>query len=78
MSKKAFEKVGDWKEWSRNPIRTGPNKVVEFKTGDYIKLAAHDDYWGGKSPEKTITFKAVPEVAARVAGLKGFFSVRNT
>jgi ABC-type transport system substrate-binding protein len=33
-------------------------------------LVAHDDYWGPKAPAKSITFKAVPEIAARIAGLK--------
>jgi peptide/nickel transport system substrate-binding protein len=70
VSRKAFEKVGDWQKWTLQTVASGPYKLVEFKTGDYIKLVAHDDYWGPKAPAKSITFKAVPEVAARIAGLK--------
>jgi peptide/nickel transport system substrate-binding protein len=70
ISKKAFLAAKDWDTWSRNIVCTGPYKLVELKTAVYIKLAAFDDYWGEKAPAKTITFKVVPEVAARIAGLK--------
>ncbi len=70
ISKKAFLAAKDWETWSRHVVGTGPYKIVKIKTGDYIKLAAFDGYWGGKPPAKTITFKVVPEVAARIAGLK--------
>lgn len=55
--------------FARNPVGTGPFKLDEWKDGDYIRLLAHDDYFGGKPTAKSITFKVVPEVAARVAGL---------
>jgi ABC-type transport system substrate-binding protein len=32
-------------------------------------LEAHDDYWGGTPPIKTLRFAVVPEVASRVNGL---------
>ncbi|MGD2273025.1 MAG: ABC transporter substrate-binding protein [Desulfobacterales bacterium] len=70
VSKKGFMAAKDWETWSRNAIGTGPYKIAELKTGDYIKLKAFDDYWGPKAPAKTVTFRAVPEVAARIAGLK--------
>jgi len=68
ISKKAFLTAKD--TWSRNIVCTGPYRLVEIKTDDYTKLAAFDDYWGETAPAKTITFKVVPEVAARIAGLK--------
>ncbi len=70
ISKKAFLAANDWESWSRNVVGTGPYKLVEIKTGDYIKLEAFDGYWGEKAPAKTITFKVVPEVSSRIAGLK--------
>ncbi len=51
------------------PIGTGPYKLAEYRAGEHIKLASHDDYHLGKPAAKTITFKAVPEVSARIAGL---------
>jgi len=70
VSKKGFMAAKDWDTWSRNTIGTGPYKIVELKTGDYIKLEAFDDYWGKRAPAKTVTFKVVPEVASRIAGLQ--------
>jgi peptide/nickel transport system substrate-binding protein len=70
VSKKAFLAAKDWDTWSRAVVASGPYKIVDIKTDDYIKLEAFDDYWGGRPPAKTLTFKVVPEVAARIAGLK--------
>lgn len=69
ISKKGYLDAGDWDKWSRNVIATGPYKLVEMKTGEYIKLEAFDGYWGEKAPAETVTFKVVPEVASRIAGL---------
>jgi len=69
ISKKAFLAAKDWNTWSRNVVCTGPYKLVELKTADYIKLAAFDGYWGKKAPAKTLTFKVVPEISSRIAGL---------
>ena len=70
ISKKAFLAAKDWETWSRNIICTGPYKLTELKTGDYIRLEAFADYWGEKAPVDSITFKSIPEVASRIAGLK--------
>lgn len=70
ISKKAFLAAKDWETWSRNIICTGPYKLAELKTGDYIRLEAFADYWGARAPVDSILFKSVPEVAARIAGLK--------
>lgn len=55
--------------YKRSPVGTGPYKIAEFVDGEYVKLDAHDDYWGGKPTAASITFKVVPEVSARIAGL---------
>lgn len=54
---------------NRKPVGTGPLKFVEWKEGDYQKFAAFDDWYGGKPNFKTVTFKQVPELASRIAGL---------
>jgi peptide/nickel transport system substrate-binding protein len=69
ICKDAYLAAKDWDDWSRHVVGTGPYKLVEMKTGEYIKLAAFDGYWGKQAPAKTVTFKIVPEIAARVAGL---------
>lgn len=54
---------------NRHPVGTGPLKFVEWKEGDYQKFEAFDDFYGGKPNFKTVTFKLVPELASRIAGL---------
>ncbi len=50
------------------PIGTGPYYIDEV-TPDSLTLLPFDDYWGGKPPLSKITYKAVPETSARIAGL---------
>lgn len=35
-------------EWGAAPVLTGPFKFTEYKPGEYVKLTAFEDYWGGK------------------------------
>jgi peptide/nickel transport system substrate-binding protein len=69
ICKDAFLAAKDWDDWSRHVVGTGPYMLTEMKTGEHIMLTAFDGYWGNKAPAKTVTFKIVPEIAARVAGL---------
>lgn len=55
--------------FARNPVGTGPYKMDKWIDGEYVRLVAHDDYFGSRPTAKSITFKVVPEVAARIAGL---------
>ncbi|WP_244935052.1 ABC transporter substrate-binding protein [Acuticoccus sediminis] len=66
----------DWQEKAeangglpRYPVGTGPFKFDEAKTDQYIRLTAFDDYYGGQPTAETVTFREVPEQAARIAGL---------
>jgi peptide/nickel transport system substrate-binding protein len=52
-----------------NPVGTGPYKFADYQKNDRVKLEAFDRYYEGKPAAKAITFKSVPEVAARIAGL---------
>jgi peptide/nickel transport system substrate-binding protein len=69
ISKRGFIEAKTWIEWARKPIATGPYKVREFKPDESLILDAHDDYWGGRPPIKTIRFVVVPEVPSRINGL---------
>jgi len=69
ISKRGFLEAKTWIEWARKPVATGPYKVREFKPDDVLILDAHDDYWGGRPPIKTIRFVVVPEVSSRINGL---------
>lgn len=51
------------------PVGTGPYRFAEYQKNDRIKLVAFDTYFEGKPAAQAVTFREVPEVAARVAGL---------
>lgn len=52
-----------------SPVGTGPYKFASYQKNDHITLQAFDRYYGGRPAARTITFKSVPEVAARIAGV---------
>ncbi|WP_158747826.1 ABC transporter substrate-binding protein [Acidisphaera sp. L21] len=58
-----------WVDYARAPSGTGPYKLREFRPDVSLTLDAHDDYWGGRPPCRSIRFLEVPEAAARVNGL---------
>jgi peptide/nickel transport system substrate-binding protein len=70
VSRRGFEEAPSWLDYARKPIGTGPYKVREYKPDVALVLEAHDDYWGGRPPLRTLTFLQVPEVAQRVNGLR--------
>jgi peptide/nickel transport system substrate-binding protein len=70
VSRRAFSEASSWLDWARRPIGTGPYKVREFRPDQSLVLEAHDDYWGGRPPLKSIRFVEVPEAASRVNGLR--------
>jgi peptide/nickel transport system substrate-binding protein len=69
ISQRGFNEAASWLEFARKPIGSGPYKVREYKPDSMLVLDAHDDYWGGRPPIKTLRLVEVPEVASRVNGL---------
>ena len=65
----SFNDSPSWLEYARKPVGTGPYKVREFKPDTSLVLDAHDEYWGGRPPIKTIRFMEVPEASSRINGL---------
>ncbi|MDL2403466.1 ABC transporter substrate-binding protein [Rhizobium mayense] len=70
ISAEAWRGAKSYSDWAQRPIGTGPYRIAQTNTGDSILLEAHDAYWGGRPPFKSIRFKKVPEIAARIAGLQ--------
>ncbi len=68
-SKAAVEKWGD-DNFGLHVSGPGPYKMTEFKAGDRMVLEAFDDYWAGKPAIKTVTFRMIPEMSARILGLE--------
>lgn len=76
INKKAYLQAGDWDKWSAKPVGTGAYLINEFKPNQHLKLDRFEGYWGEKAPVSTLTFKVVPELAARMAGVRsGEFNI---
>jgi len=69
VSRRAYEESKSWLDWARAPVSTGPYKVRAFAPDQSLTLDAHDDYWGGRPPLKSVTIVVVPEVSTRINGL---------
>jgi peptide/nickel transport system substrate-binding protein len=68
VNKRAYEEMG-FDAYSRKPVATGPYKVASHNSADATALEAFDEYFMGRPTAERVTFKRVPELAARVAGL---------
>jgi peptide/nickel transport system substrate-binding protein len=69
ISHRAFEEAPSWLDYARAPIGTGPYKIREFRPDVSLTMDAHDAYWGGRPPIKTLILVEVPETSARINGL---------
>jgi len=69
VSRRAYDAAATWLEYARKPIGTGPYAIREFKPDVSLTLDAHDAYWGGRPPVKTLRLVEVPEVSSRINGL---------
>ena len=59
-------------DYNRAPLGTGPYKVGEWKSGEYIRLDAVPNYWrGAQFPAiKTLLFKFIANTNTRITQLK--------
>ncbi|MEH7247802.1 ABC transporter substrate-binding protein [Neobacillus niacini] len=62
------EQVGI-EEAGKKPIGVGAYKLVEWKSGEYIKLEANEDYWEGAPEIKDVTITFIPEFSSRLSAL---------
>lgn len=78
---KPADQQKDWKQTALteirwNPVGTGPFKFKSWRKDGFIELEAFDGYYMGKPTASKLTFRVVPEVAARIAGLvSGEFNI---
>jgi peptide/nickel transport system substrate-binding protein len=52
-------------------VGTGPYKFVSYKAGDRLVLERNGSYWGSPGKWDRVTFRFIPDDAARVAALLG-------
>ncbi len=50
-------------------IGTGPYRFESYKPGEALRLVRNDGYWGGRPEWEGLTFRIIPNDAARVAAL---------
>lgn len=69
VSRKAVETMGA--KFDLSPIGTGPYKLVEWKTGNSVRLEAFPDYFGGAPKIATITMPLIGEESSGLTALQG-------
>lgn len=62
-----LEEAANAQRW--NPVGTGPYRFAGYEKDNFVKLVAYDKAWEGKPNATSLTFRSVPEVAARISGL---------
>lgn len=70
ISEDGWKAAGGWEKWLKAPVGTGPYRIAFFKTGNRLELTRFDGYWGKTAPAAKVSFVEVPELSARVAGLR--------
>lgn len=68
VSPTAAKKYG--KDFSSNPVGTGPFKFVSWTKDDNIVLERYTGYWGEKAYLDRVIFKVIPDATARYLALK--------
>jgi peptide/nickel transport system substrate-binding protein len=69
LCKAYVESVGE-EEANINPVGSGPYRLVEKRTGNYLKYEAVEDHWRVVPEFKYLIIKQVPEESSRIAMLK--------
>ena len=65
---KELAKAADFN--TKQPVSTGPYRIVEAVPGDHYTFEAVADYFGGKPKIDRVIFKVIPEVNTQVAQLQ--------
>jgi peptide/nickel transport system substrate-binding protein len=69
VPKAYVDKVGDPK-FNQEPRGSGPYRLRTWQRGVQSVLDSVDNYWRGKPPFRTVTFRAVPDGPTRIADLR--------
>ncbi|MDO8473433.1 MAG: ABC transporter substrate-binding protein [Dehalococcoidia bacterium] len=69
LPKKYIEEKGD-DYFAKNPVGSGPWKVVKFEPGVRLELEAVEGHWRATPQFKNLTILSIPEESTKVAMLK--------
>ncbi|MBU6498219.1 MAG: hypothetical protein KGQ40_06795 [Rhodospirillales bacterium] len=69
VPKAYVQKLGN-QGFNQKPMGSGPYRLQDWQRGVQSVLAANPAYWRGKPPFATVTFRAVPDTATRIADLR--------
>ena len=56
--------------FGRAPVGTGPFRLADWKLGGRIELERFDGYWGDRPRLDRVTFRLLPDLGDRLAGLR--------
>jgi peptide/nickel transport system substrate-binding protein len=68
ISKKAGQEMGD--NFKLKPVGTGPFALIEYKSRQYVKLAAHTGYFRGAPKIDVLNYLYVPSDSSRELAFK--------
>lgn len=57
-------------DFNKEPIGTGPYKLVAWNKGESLEFEAFEDYWNGAPAIKHVTWKIIPEGSSRTMALE--------
>jgi peptide/nickel transport system substrate-binding protein len=58
-------------DYNRSPLGTGPYRVAEWKSGEFIRLERVPSYWrGSQAPIRQILFRFIPNTNTRINQLR--------
>ena len=57
-------------DFNKEPVGSGPYKLVEWAKGESLTFEAFDEYFGEKAAIKTVIWKVIPEGSSRTMALE--------
>ncbi|KID31185.1 ABC-type dipeptide transport system, periplasmic component [Prauserella sp. Am3] len=69
VPKDYVERVGD-DEFARKPVGSGPFVLDSATSGSSVVLTANEQWWGPRTQVRRAVFRAVPNIATRIADLQ--------
>ena len=64
------ELIENGHDFNKEPIGTGPYKLVEWRKGESVTFEAFDEYFKGEAPIRHVIWKVIPEGSSRTMALE--------